>query len=237
MSNRSIEWALNEAYTLMREHYGHQHWWPGETAFEVCVGAVLTQNTNWGNVERAIHNLKAAGVLSPVALYGLPLDRLSALIRPAGYFNVKAVRLRNFLRLVVEECGGSLESLFAGGTCDARTRLLAISGIGPETADSMLLYAGHHASFVVDAYTRRIFHRHGWCPEEISYEGLQELCAGHLRIPPNGDLLDYWQDYHAQLVSVGKDHCRSRQPRCDQCPLRPLLHGKKSGIASSRGLC
>jgi endonuclease-3 related protein len=219
----------------MRAHYGHQHWWPGETAFEVCVGAVLTQNTNWINVERAIQNLKAAGVLTPAELYALPMDRLSILIRPAGYFNVKAVRLRNFLSLLIELYGGSLERLFSGGTENARQRLLAVSGIGPETADSMLLYAGRHAIFVVDAYTKRIFQRHGWCATDISYDALQELCSRHLRVAPGGDLLDYWQDYHAQLVNVGKEYCRSRSARCDSCPLRPLLEVENPGLPRPSG--
>lgn len=214
---------LREAHRLMRAAFGHQHWWPGETPFEVCVGAILTQNTAWTNVERAIANLRSAGVLEARAMYRLSVTELARLIRPAGYFNVKARRLRAFLEVLVEGHEGRLERLFAGGVAVARERLLAINGIGPETADSMLLYAGGHLSFVVDAYTRRIFHRHGWCAEDAGYNELQARCVGGLSHLPDAARLDYWQDYHAQLVRVGKDFCRPRAPRCELCPLRPLL--------------
>ena len=230
---------LRQAYEFMRRQFGHQHWWPGETPFEVCVGAILTQNTNWGNVERAIANLKSANVLEPAQLYALAEPELARLIRPAGYFNVKARRLRSFLKVLVEDFGGNLSKLFAGGTTVVRERLLAIKGIGPETADSMLLYAGGHWSFVVDAYTRRIFQRHGWgvagpkrgvgskfgsaVAEDLSYDALKSLCEAALDHQPAARRLDYWQDYHAQLVRVGKHFCRPREPRCESCPLQPLL--------------
>jgi endonuclease III related protein len=207
----------------MRGHFGHQHWWPGETPFEVCVGAILTQNTSWSNVERAIASLKAVQVLEPGRLFALSESQLAALIRPAGYFNVKARRLRSFLRVLVEEFGGDLERLFAGETAAVRERLLAINGIGPETADSMLLYAGGHHRFVIDAYTRRIFQRHGWCGSNAGYEDLQRLCESALDERPRRERLDYWQDCHAQLVIVGKEFCRTRGPRCAECPLRSLL--------------
>ena len=143
--------ALRRAYAHMRRRFGHQSWWPAESPFEVCVGAILTQNTSWTNVERAIARLKNAGVFDPVTLFRLPEQQLAQLIRPAGYFNVKARRLRAFLHVLVEECRGDLDGLFAGGTRAARERLLAVCGIGPETADSILLYAGGHESFVIDA--------------------------------------------------------------------------------------
>jgi endonuclease-3 related protein len=187
------------------------------------VGAILTQNTNWGNVERAIGNLKTARVLEPRRLFALPERRLAKLIRPAGYFNVKARRLRSFLRVLVERFDGDLNRLFAGETPAVRERLLAISGIGPETADSMLLYAGGHISFVIDAYTKRVFHRHRWAGEDADYGELQGLCASALAQQPPAARLDYWQDYHAQLVMVGKHFCRTRTPLCDPCPLKPLL--------------
>ncbi len=248
--------ALRRAYGLMRARFGHQHWWPGETPFEVCVGAILTQNTAWSNVERAIANLMAARVLEPRELFALPEARLAELIRPTGYFNVKARRLRAFLRTLLgppaEQCAASvlrcvspaepiplrgdstaggkrgstprcLDRLFAGETSEVRKRLLAINGIGPETADSMLLYAGNHPSFVIDAYTKRIFHRHGWCQADVSYDALKALCESALGQKKGAALLDYWQDYHAQLVSVGKHFCRPREPRCADCPLQPLL--------------
>ena len=246
-TNKRHTAKLRRAYRLMRARYGHLRWWPGETAFEVCVGAILTQNTNWGNVERAIANLRAARVLEPKKLFALSEKELASLIRPAGYFNVKARRLRSFLRVLVENFAGNLKPLFAGETAVVRERLLAIHGIGPETADSMLLYAGEHHSFVIDAYTKRIFQRHGWWNGGVKslkfkvqsskatsakgnsaqdYDLLKDLCEHSLNETPPAERLDYWQDYHAQLVMVGKDFCRPRQPRCEECPLKPLLPKK-----------
>lgn len=235
----------------MYGHYGHLGWWPGETPFEVAVGAMLTQNTAWTNVEKAIANLKRAGVLAPRALFALPEPELAKLIRPAGYFNLKARRLRNFLRVLVEDYAASLDRLLAGDTPTVRARLLAINGIGRETADSMLLYAGTHHSFVIDAYTKRIFERHGWWRERVkakrstinvprptsvakgntpaTYESLKALCEASLNHLPPADRLAYWRDYHAQLVMVGKDYCRPREPRCAGCPLQPLLAGDGCG--------
>jgi endonuclease III related protein len=207
----------------MRKHFGHQQWWPGETPFEVCVGAILTQNTSWSNVERAIANLAAAGALNARTMFALTEVELARLIHPAGYFNVKARRLRAFLRVLMEEFHGELEQLLAGNTATVRKRLLGISGIGPETADSMLLYAGGHHSFVVDAYTKRIFSRHHWCSAETDYDSVKRLCESTLEEKVNSRRLDYWQDYHAQLVMVGKSFCRKGKPRCLECPLRPLL--------------
>ena len=217
----------------MLKRLGHQNWWPAETPFEVCVGAILTQNTSWANVRRAIANLKSAHVLDPKRLFALPESKLAELIRPAGYFNVKACRLRSFLAVLLEHFGGELSQLFAGETRLVRERLLAIHGIGPETADSMLLYAGGHLSFVIDAYTQRIFQRHDWRlsarrpvrqkRKEANYEELKSLCESVLNHKPRRDCLDYWQDFHAQLVVVGNRFCRSRQPRCDECPLKSLL--------------
>jgi endonuclease-3 related protein len=229
---------LRRAYELMRAHFGHQHWWPGETAFEVCVGAILTQNTAWSNVERAIANLKAARLMEAGRLFALPEAKLAELIRPAGYFNVKARRLRSFLRVLVVDFGGDLKRLFAGETSTVRARLLAVNGIGPETADSLLLYAGGHHSFVIDAYTKRIFQRHNWSPSFKvrspgfavqsakplgGYGELKWLCESTLDQKAGVARLDYWQDYHAQLVMVGKHFCRPRAPRCQACPLKPLL--------------
>ena len=218
--------VLRRAYRLMRAHFGHLHWWPGETGFEMCVGAILTKNTSWSNVERAIANLKAAGVMTPAKLLALRESKLAVLLRPSGYFNVKAKRLRSFVQVLVGEYGGDLGRLFTGETSAVRERLLAIKGVGPETADSMLLYAGGHHRFVIDAYTRRIFHRHGWSGAKAGYEELQRLCESALDQKPRAERLDYWQDYHAQLVIVGKQFCRTRQPRCEGCPLKPLLPRK-----------
>ncbi|MGA3163989.1 MAG: endonuclease III domain-containing protein [Verrucomicrobiota bacterium] len=232
---------LRQAYKLMRARFGHQHWWPGETPFEVCVGAILTQNTAWTNVERAIANLKAARVLEPGKLFALPEPKLAKLIRPAGYFNVKARRLRSFLRALIVEYAGDLGKFLDGETSVVRERLLAIHGIGPETADSLLLYAGGHHSFVVDAYTKRIFQRHHWSPKSTrlrsattrraapsskpsaGYDELKALCESALNQKKGAQKLDYWRDYHAQLVMTGKHFCRTRVPCCEECPLRPLL--------------
>ncbi len=214
---------LRRAYDLMRAAYGHQGWWPGDTPFEMCVGAILTQNTSWKNVERAIDRLRRRDVLRVEGMSALSESDLAELIRPAGYFNVKAARLRSFVRVLLDQHQGSLARLFAGDTPIVRARLLSIHGIGPETADSMLLYAGGHASFVVDAYTRRIFSRHGWCRPDASYDELQAICASSLAEAGGADLLDLWQDFHAQLVAVGKDFCRPTAPRCDRCPLATLL--------------
>jgi endonuclease III related protein len=215
--------ALRRAYQLMFGHFGHQHWWPGETPFEVCIGAILTQNTSWSNVERAIANLKAARVLDPKKMFALSETQLAQLIRPAGYFNVKTRRLRSFLHVLVTDCESSLERLFAGKTSEVRARLLRINGIGPETADSMLLYAGGHLRFVIDAYTKRIFQRHHWSTNAADYDQLQNLCENALGQRTGAKRLDYWQDFHAQLVMVGKHFCRSRRPRCEQCPLKEVL--------------
>jgi endonuclease III related protein len=237
MVSRKIERNLRRAYALMRARFGHQHWWPGETPFEVCVGAILTQNTAWTNVERAMAHLKVARLLEPARLFALPESTLANLIRPAGYFNVKARRLRSFLRVLIEDFGGDLKRLFDGETSTVRARLLAIHGVGPETADCLLLYAGRHHSFVIDAYTRRIFKRHGWSHAEggrqkaeggnpgtaDSYGELKSLCESVLNQKTGAARRDCWQDYHAQLVMVGKHFCRPRAPLCKSCPLKPLL--------------
>lgn len=197
------------------------------------MGAILTQNTNWANVRRAIDNLRAADLLEPRKLFALPPRRLVTLIRPAGYFNIKARRLRAFLRVLVQDYGGDLSRMFAGDTAQVRERLLAVHGIGPETADSMLLYAGGHHSFVVDAYTQRIFRRHGWCNPNATYGELQRLLASALNGAPDAQLLDFWQDYHAQLVRVGNQFCRARHAQCAACPLQPLL--PSSGLVGATG--
>ena len=218
-----MEPPLATSYQLMHRHAGHQNWWPGETPLEICIGAILTQNTQWTNVERAIGNLKEAGALDLDTLHRIDVPTLAGHIRPAGYFNVKARRLKAFVNHVCLHHDASLDSLFDGSTAAVREELLGIKGIGPETADSMLLYAGDHASFVVDAYTRRIFLRHGWIGEDADYHDIQALCRTHLHPPAQEQLLDYWQDYHAQVVMVGKNYCRPRNPLCDRCPLRSLL--------------
>jgi endonuclease-3 related protein len=214
---------LRQAYRLMHRAHGHLQWWPADSPFEICVGAILTQNTSWENVELAITNLKAARVLTPKKIHALTHSKLAQLIRPSGYFNIKAKRLRNFVDIVVEQHGASLKRFFKGDTATVRERLLAINGIGPETADSMLLYAGGHQSFVIDAYTKRIFERHDWCDANDGYDALQTLCTNSLSQKRGADKLDYWRDYHAQLVVIGSRYCKPRNPNCDDCPLKRLL--------------
>jgi endonuclease-3 related protein len=203
-----------ELYQRLLAAFGPQHWWPGETPFEVLVGAVLTQNTNWGNVERAINNLKAEGLLSLTALRALEPEQLAALIRPAGYYNLKARRLMNLLDLLVRDFGGDLEALWRLPLERARAALLSSKGVGPETADSILLYAGNLPSFVVDAYTFRVLGRHGLAEPGLDYHGLRARFMGGL--PVQAAL---YNEYHALLVRLGKEHCKKGQPLCAGCPL------------------
>jgi endonuclease-3 related protein len=187
------------------------------------IGAVLVQNTAWRNVERAICNLRDAGVMDPHALYALPVGELAELIRPAGYFQVKARRVRNLLKFIVEDYGGSLEEMFAIDLATLRQQLLEIHGIGPETADAILLYAGNLPTFVVDTYTHRILARHGWIDYDAGYHDIKELCESSL--PADAAL---YNEYHALLVRVGKEYCRRAAPQCEMCPLAEIL--PSSGI-------
>jgi endonuclease-3 related protein len=200
------------------ETLGPQHWWPGETPFEVMVGAVLTQNTNWQNVVKAIDNLREADLLDPHALYNVPLKELEELIYPAGYFRVKAQRLRSLLAFLIEHYDGSLEKMFRTALPDLRAELLTINGIGPETADSILLYAGNLPTFVVDAYTHRILARHGWIEFEADYHQIQDYLLSSL---PEDVLL--FNELHAQFVHLGKHYCKKTAPKCRECPLFKLL--------------
>ena len=209
--------TLEEVYDRLFAAYGPQHWWPGETPFEVLVGAVLVQNTSWKNVAKAIDHLKQEDLLHPQALHDLPADELEQLIRPAGYFRLKARRLRNLLKLLVEGYDGSLEAMFATGLDGLREELLGVNGIGPETADSILLYAGGFPTFVVDAYTLRVFARHGWIDFDADYPTIKD----HFESGLEKDAARY-NEYHALLVRVGKLHCRKR-PKCEGCPLSDLL--------------
>jgi endonuclease-3 related protein len=207
-----------QAYERLLNTFGPQHWWPGESPFEIMVGAVLVQNTAWRNVERAISNLRAAGAMEPRALYALPPEELAELIRPAGYYQLKARRLRNLLRFVVEEYDGALERMFRTGVGALREQLLAINGIGPETADAILLYAGGLPTFVVDTYTHRVLARHGWIGYEADYHEIKDHFESAL--PADATL---YNEYHALLVRVGKDFCRRTAPKCGACPLAPML--------------
>lgn len=195
-------------------HFGPQHWWPGDSPFEITVGAILTQNTNWTNVEKAIANLKEAGLLSYAGLSSLPVFALAELIRPAGYFNVKALRLQNFLRMVELQYAGDFNSMLADQTELLRQRLLSVKGIGPETADSILLYAANRPVFVIDAYTHRILCRHNIVDEDADYHGMQSLFEDAL--PADQALFN---EFHALIVKTGKEFCRKKNPRCRLCPL------------------
>ncbi|MCD6453425.1 MAG: endonuclease [Dehalococcoidales bacterium] len=196
--------------------YGPQHWWPADSPFEVMVGAILTQSAAWGNVEKAIANLKAAGALSPLALRRLSQSDIACLIHPSGYYNAKALKLKSLADWLEESCNDDLGQLFSSDTDYLRGQLLSLHGIGLETADSILLYAGGKPSFVIDAYTRRIFSRLGLAPPIDSYAAYQALFMDNL--PPDSGL---FQEYHALLVVLAKTVCR-RHPLCQQCCLNNL---------------
>ena len=204
---------LLDIYRILFDHYGPREWWPAETPFEVVVGAILTQNTAWRNVEKAITNLKQLGPLTPEALFRLPEETLAEAIRPSGYYRKKGKRLRNFLGMLSDRFECRLDALFDLPTETLREELLALSGIGPETADSILLYAAGRPVFVIDTYTIRILSRHELLPEETSYAEAQQWVTDHL--PEDVQLFN---EFHALLVNVGKDFCSPR-PKCSGCPL------------------
>lgn len=212
---------LADVYQRLLAHYGPQHWWPAQSPLEVLVGAILTQNTAWKNVERAIANLREAGLLDIQRLYALPLEELAELIQPAGYYRLKAKRLHNLLRLVVDEFDGSLEVMFSNDRETLRERLLSVNGVGPETADAIMLYAGQIPTFVVDTYTHRILARHGWTDFESDYHTIQSQFESELERD-----VALFNEYHGLLVRLGNEHCR-KTPKCEGCPLEPLLkHGR-----------
>jgi len=213
-----------EMYEAMRARFGHRGWWPGDGPLEIAVGAILTQNTNWSNVEKAIGNLKAARCLTVADLHTMPRERLAELIRPAGYFNVKAVRLRNFIA-AVDRAGGDIEAFLDRPIPALREALLPIKGIGRETADSIILYAAGKCTFVVDAYTYRICLRHGLIAPEDDYDQIKEMFESSLP-----EQVDLYNDYHAQLVAVGKAYCRPRA-RCEGCPLAQFPHDPSAGLS------
>ncbi len=213
----AVRRQIRAAYRRLRRHNGPLGWWPGKTPFEIAAGAILTQNTAWTNVEKAIAALREAGLLSAGGIRSAPASRIAALIRPSGYFRQKTRKLKSFVRFLDEGYAGSLRAMAAAPTDRLREELLGVWGIGPETADSILLYACGHRVFVVDAYTRRIAARHGWVHPRATYDQLQDLFVRCC--PPDTSL---YNDFHAHLVWVGKHHCRTT-PRCETCPLRSLL--------------
>lgn len=206
---------LHDIYQRLYDHFGPQRWWPGETPYEVMIGAVLTQNTNWRNVEKAIDNLKRAGALSYAKMASMPTGLLAEYIRPAGYYNIKAARLHNLLGLIRERYGGSMDRMMAEETGELRQALLSVRGIGPETADSILLYAAQRPVFVVDAYTHRILSRHDLIGEDVMYDDVQQLFMDN--IEPDTVL---YNEFHALLVCAAKEYCRKTNPRCSACPLQ-----------------
>lgn len=210
--------SLHTFYSALFDTWGPQHWWPGETPFEVMVGAILTQNTNWTNVEKAIANLKRAHVLNPHALLALSHEQLAELVRPSGYFNIKARRLRSFLEFFVRETGGHEARWKDVPTPALRERLLAVNGVGRETVDSILLYALDREIFVIDAYTRRVLKRHYLIQGDEDYDVLRALFEKHL---PRDRAL--YNEYHALIVRAGKYHCKPAA-RCEGCPLSQYRH-------------
>jgi len=233
-------------YTALYARWGPQNWWPAESRLEVIAGAYLTQNTNWSNVEKAIANLRWARVLSVKGLREIPLRRLQQLVRPSGYFRQKARRLKTFIRYLDRRYGGSLDRMFYRPTDQRRAEVLALKGVGPETADSILLYGGNHPVFVVDAYTRRILERHEIIVPKTGYEEIRGLIEQELgkaessalifpvagsepRHPvsrmsraPRGEQARHFNELHGLIVRAGNQYCRST-PKCEECPLRQFL--------------
>lgn len=214
----SLAPPLRDYFESLFAAFGPQHWWPGRTPFEVIVGAILTQNTSWTNVERAIENLRCERLLTPRAIEKTSLARLARLIRSSGYFRQKARKLKAFVRYLRRDHQGSLAKMFRTSTAALRVELLGVHGIGPETADSILLYAGQHPIFVVDAYTRRMLERHQLAGSKHSYDEIRQLFEHNL--PRDVPL---YNEFHALIVRIGKDYCRASNPRCEACPLRRFL--------------
>jgi endonuclease III related protein len=204
-------------YAALFSFYGPRSWWPGDSPFEIAVGAILTQNTNWTNVEKAIANLKQHGALCASVLHKMPDHDLAQMIRPAGYYNIKTKRLKAFLHFLMDEYGGDMSCMSETATDRLRRDLLAINGVGQETADSILLYALERPVFVIDAYTKRVMSRHGVLDAGASYEEYQSFF--HLYMESDTAVFN---EYHALIVSVGRDFCRPR-PRCEGCPLGKFM--------------
>jgi len=244
--------AIRAYYQTLFSAWGCQHWWPAQSRFEMIVGAYLTQNTSWTNVEKALATLRRARLLTIDGVRRTPQPKLEQLIRSSGYFRQKAGRLKNFVRFLDRRHDGSLARLFSRPTAEVRAELLALNGVGPETADSILLYAGNHPVFVVDAYTRRIFERHGIISNAATHEEIRELCEKSLaaagegprasemlktRVQPPGSchrpsrmstarrstLVQVFNEMHGLIVGVGKTYCLKSQPKCEQCPLQKFL--------------
>lgn len=209
--------VIHRAYEALFARWHEQHWWPAQTRLEMMLGAILTQNTAWTNVEKAIAALRKNAALELRTLEHASIDEIADWIRPAGYFNQKAGYIKALAVTLRERFDGSLDTLFALDTPTLRLELLSWKGIGPETADSILLYAGERPVFVVDAYTKRFLSRHGWCDKDATYGSVAKLFTDHL--PQDVQL---YNEYHALIVRLGKEHCNTK-PKCDGCPLKLFL--------------
>ena len=210
---------INKIYKLLFQKYGPQGWWPGDSELECILGAILTQNTSWTNVEKAIQNLKNLNLISVKKLKLITTNELAELIRPSGYYNQKAIKIKNFISFLSENYQGKLENMLEEETWVLRNKLLQIKGIGPETADSILLYSANKPLFVIDDYTYRIFSRHALVPEQTNYGEMQEIFMDSLE--NNSELFN---EYHALIVKVGKEHCKKQKPICTGCPLEGDPH-------------
>ena len=208
---------LNRIFLRLYSVFGAQHWWPADSSFEVIVGTILTQNTNWTNVEKAILKLKEKKLLHARKLLTLSSNKLAVLIKSAGYYNVKAARLKNFIRFFFTLYSGNIKRMGSQDLMILRKQLLEVKGIGPETADSILLYALNKPIFVIDAYTKRIFSRHHILEETVTYEQAQNIFMRNLKNDAG-----LFNEYHALLVKLGKDYCRKQNPKCEICP----IHGQ-----------
>lgn len=209
--------GFKSIYQKLYAYFGPQAWWPADSAFEVIVGAILTQNTNWQNVEKAIANLKNRGFLKADKLRVLPASKLALLIRPAGYFNIKARRLKNFMDFFFQSYSGDLAIMRLADTQKLRQELLSVNGIGEETADSILLYALNKPVFVVDAYTKRVLWRHRFSEAKATYQEVQNFFMKNLKKE-----VKLFNEYHALIVRLGKEFCRKSNPRCTACPLKDI---------------
>jgi len=253
--------TVRAIYRKLSRAWGPQHWWPAETPFEVIAGAILTQNTSWTNVEKALAKLRAAGSLNVAGIRATPLDELEQLVRSSGYFRQKALRLKNFIVILDEKHGGKLDAMLATPTDELRAELLALNGIGPETADSILLYAGHHPVFVVDAYTRRVLERHDAVAADAKYDEIRALVEVALQgsesspevgrgslnqrrpaaHPPSAmstaeraPLAQVYNEMHGLFVQLGKHYCHKQRPMCEACPLGSMLSHPVEPASTSR---
>lgn len=246
-SHSPVAQQIQQIYATLSRAWGPQHWWPAQSRFEVIIGAFLTQNTSWSNVELAMRQLRAAKVLSLSGIREIERAKLEKLVRSSGYFRQKAERLKNFVKFLDANYDGSLTRMFSQPTDKLREELLSLNGIGPETADSILLYAGQHAVFVVDAYTKRIATRHQIADDNAGYDELRarfEHALESISVPstrgtfvPDGashppsrmsmakrcSTAQVYNDMHGFMVGIGKNYCRKAKPDCERCPLAPLL--------------